>query len=555
MRARGWLLLPTLALVAWLCLHDWRTSHAADGPSEAPTEPQPTNPATRLAQPPAAALASPATAPAQRTAASTPPVVVDTSPRPCALRVVDASNDTPIADLQLRLQVFAGKQSDWLHLRTDRDGIARFTVEPHLLVGGYGYGAEVALEEFAAAIVARPERFDDLTATPPPTLRIQRGTVRDVSVSDEQGAPVNGAVLTGHPMRAAVTDARGMARACLDWPSQTWVEVCAPGFRQQLAHVPPEGQRWHIVLHRSHRLEFALLGDAPEGYHLELGLPESFAQRQFYQSRVVQTPGRPVDGTKGEWSSRGRHASHWTLGFRADGLATLDQLDDDGTIALALYRFDELVCRRELTLSPPRGLQRVELQGAPPREAVTVTVVDTAGRPLHQVDVHVAPTARAMISPARDGFPCWAPGARTDVRGQCTLPHPASDDTLLVALGGQLAVTVKSWREVVATELRITMEKGRDAKIEVRGRDGQELIEGETTGYRARVIPFIVLPHGLRLGPSEESTPSFWFQGVPLGAVELGFTYLPDVRMHHALPEHHVRIDLDTSVEELMLGK
>ncbi|HEX6813728.1 MAG TPA: hypothetical protein VF384_19060 [Planctomycetota bacterium] len=488
------------------------------------------------------------------------PVPVPETLPPLEVLLCERLSLAPLSRVKAKLWVYGHDGNRSMHLEVDNSG--RAWIAREVLLTAIAIDFEVTLPEFSQATVVRSSESSEQLRERVTPLRvlIPRGRLRDVRVVDENGAGVEGARIEGEMLTAVVTDAQGVARPCLTDPPQDGVYVCAPGRRFQYVRVPPADEPWTVVLRRANRLEITLdtSGD-PGGHHVDVRLSRSFADRPFYQSKYVQTPGRAVDDTPGSWSPEREHGfSRWQLGFGPGRLAVLDQLHDGGPIELELWRFDELLERRSLELPCLGAVTRVGFRAAPAPPDVELRVLDRTDTPLCGASVRAAPRPGAAIDALLEhGFPVWAPKAVTDERGVCHLPRPTAPATVFVFGNDGYAFRALTLAELIGTDFTVRLEPAFAVDVEVRGRDGEVLTEGATTGPPVHVRPRALLGHDTWLDAAGGGDgPVFHFQGLPAGVVEFRFTHLdPGQVLRHDARVPAVRFVAAESVGELMLGK
>jgi hypothetical protein len=397
---------------------------------------------------------------------------------------------------------------------------------------------------------------------------------RMVRIVDPDGAPVAGATVAVdagwfadgalHADLAVTTGKDGTATV----PADTrLLSALAPRFLLATAAAPGDGAPWTLRLARGNRIELALRGGPAGGVHAVVRLPRDFRQETFYQQRYVQMPGRTVDGTVGRWTHLAERIDRgpaWSLALPPSGPAVLDQLGLAARATVTLRRFSRVLERREVVLPPSGGCTRLEFDA--PRELPPLcgTVVDERGQPLAGADVGLAPQGGPTLVDGAEGFPCWAPRARTGADGAFALPRPDDVSELLVVRRQGHAGAVLTVGDLLAARGRVQLQRGRVVVVELVDRDGAVLDGGWSSGMDLVVRPRLHLGHDVWRGESPPDHPEtaardlplpfFVFADLPAGRVQFRIPRLGE-ELAHDTALGHVRHVSRRRLDELMLGK
>ena len=119
------------------------------------------------------------------------------------------------------------------------------------------------------------------------------------------------------------------------------------------------------------------------------------------------------------------------------------------------------------------------------------------------------------------------------------------------------AIRAVALAELEAAGFAVRLEPAFAVDVEVRGRDGEVLTEGWTTGVPDHVRPRAALGHDVWLDAAGGGEgPVFHFIGLPAGVVEFRFTHLArDAVLRRDTRVPNVRFVAAESIDELMLGK
>ena len=146
-------------------------------------------------------------------------------------------------------------------------------------------------------------------------------------------------------------------------------------------------------------------------------------------------------------------------------------------------------------------------------------------------------------------------------------PSPRDHDTVVVFSSRGLAHRALTVDEIDEFDWRIELDPGRSVLVEVRGRDGEPLDGGSSTGMQyLHVRPSVHIGHDVWLDVSshghpdpqlrEEGSPFFVFASMPTGVVEIRFTHLSrDENLMHDSRNPFVRMVSRSVVDELGIGK
>lgn len=433
-----------------------------------------------------------------------------------------------------------------------------------------------ALPATPTRVGAKPSDREKPLPSANPTPPTSHARLR-VIVVDGEGRPISGVQILRHAIYGASGERRsGELLAITSFDGMTDLVECrahehvafeAKGHRLLYARIPAEGPQWQVTLPWSNRLEITLLGTDPlAGYHVEVGLGAGFRERAFHQERYVTTPGRALEDTPAHWQAE-REGSRWSLGFNAARRAVVDQLVEDGAIAVALWRHGRLLETRELELVAHAEPTRIEFLPAPAAPAIRGIVVDATGKPVAGVRLRLSPFGGQRPYDDEEGFPIWAAEAHSGEDGRFVLARP--DDPLercvVTSRGhGDRVLTIAELDQLAG---RIVLEPARVLRVVAVDCDGEPMDGGWSSGIAHNYArPHVHLAHDVWRWPSPADHPAvgdrspappvFVFADLPTAVLRFRFTHLPpDDGFSHDTRIPDVRFVSTYRTEELQIGK